>query len=121
LDAAIRPASVSSSSPDIRAAHGPRVSTARRSRARRPAPGRAADWGTLIFNYGRNEVRNFAVERAAWFEEHHVDGVDAVASMLYPDYSAGRQWIPNRSAGANLEAISFRSAEQPHARRHPAR
>ncbi len=77
-----------------------------------PRQGTHPDWGTLIFNYGRNEVRNFLVANALfWFEAFHVDGlrVDAVASMLYLDYSRGEgQWVPNRYGGReNLDAIAF--------------
>jgi 1,4-alpha-glucan branching enzyme len=77
-----------------------------------PRQGEHPDWGTLIFNYSRNEIRNFLLSNSLfWLDKYHIDGlrVDAVASMLYLDYSREEgQWIPNEYGGReNLAAISL--------------
>ena len=87
-----------------------------------PRQGEHLDWGTYIFNFGRNEVRNFLLSNALfWLDKYHIDGlrVDAVASLLYLDYSRPEgAWVPNKYGGReNLEAIDFlkRFNEQVHA------
>ncbi len=90
-----------------------------------PRQGAHPDWGTLVFNYGRHEVQNYLISNALfWIDKYHVDGlrVDAVASMLYLDYSRQPgEWVPNQFGGReNLDAVAFlkRLNEVVHAR-HP--
>ena len=90
-----------------------------------PREGFHQDWNTLIYNYGRREVSNFLISNALyWLEEYHVDGlrVDAVASMLYRDYSRGEgEWVPNMHGGReNYEAIAMLQRMNTHGLRRGA-